>query len=292
MLNRTQIKKNIRQFISTDKCWVDMLVAGIIPILLSFCSITLYYKNGFDAANLGPAGSISATTSVPGLLNLFLSPLTIAFYGYCLNRIRGIRNATNSVYGEAGKNYGTYLGTTFFKTLFTALWSLLFLIPGVVKSYAYSMADFIIHDNPNMSCLDSITLSKKITKGFKGQLFVLDLSFILWYLAAACTLGIANIYVIPYVTATKAAFYEEIKRYSIENGIAAPEEFGMIPVEQVNQEFNAQQNFGGYTAPNAANVQPEATPFNNVDQQATTVNSDIPVETSNADVTVEDENKE
>ena len=81
MLNRTQIKRNIRQFISTDKCWVDMLVAGIVPILLSFCSICISYKNGYNSAfdGLNFYSGASSSVGLSSLVSLFTAPLSIAF---------------------------------------------------------------------------------------------------------------------------------------------------------------------------------------------------------------------
>ena len=97
------------------------------------------------------------------------------------------------------------------KDVFVTLWSLLFVIPGIIKYYSYSMANYILAENPEMKALDAITESKKLMKGYKFKLFVLDLSFFLWYLLEAITLGLAGIYVQPYVEATKANFYLSIK---------------------------------------------------------------------------------
>lgn len=94
---------------------------------------------------------------------------------------------------------------------FTFLWSLLFVIPGIVKMYAYSMAPYILAENPEMSAEDALEKSKQITQGHKSELFVLQLSFILWMLLCVVTLGIASIYVIPYMSATTANFYNSIK---------------------------------------------------------------------------------
>jgi len=96
-------------------------------------------------------------------------------------------------------------------TLFTMLWSLLLIIPGVVKSYSYSMAMYILADNPGMGAKDAINLSKKMTEGHKMELFVLDLSFIGWILLSAITLGIGLIWVVPYINATRANVYEQLK---------------------------------------------------------------------------------
>ena len=100
---------------------------------------------------------------------------------------------------------------TFLIGLFTFLWSLLFVIPGIVKTYAYSMSMRILADNKGKSARECIKESMAMTNGHKMELFVLDLSFIGWYLLCSVTLGIAAIWVLPYVGATFANAYETLK---------------------------------------------------------------------------------
>ena len=106
----------------------------------------------------------------------------------------------------------------FLTALYTLLWSLLFYIPGIIKAYSYSMAPYILAENPELTARQALNLSKEITYGHKMELFVLDLSFIGWCLLGAITFGLAFIYVAPYMNATKANFYNAIK-----NGAAAVE---------------------------------------------------------------------
>lgn len=94
---------------------------------------------------------------------------------------------------------------------FTFLWSLLLVIPGIIKSYAYSMAYYVLADNPELTAREALAKSKEMMKGHKWDLFVLQLSFFWWYLLSGITLGIAYIYVIPYISATTANFYNSIK---------------------------------------------------------------------------------
>ena len=95
--------------------------------------------------------------------------------------------------------------------LYTFLWSLLFIIPGIVKSYAYSMSLLILADNKGKSARECVRESVEMTDGHKGELFVLDLSFIGWYLLTALTCGLASLWVTPFRNATLANFYEGIK---------------------------------------------------------------------------------
>lgn len=100
---------------------------------------------------------------------------------------------------------------TFLCGLFTFLWSLLLVIPGSIKAYSYSMAMYILSENPEIGALEAINRSKAMMDGHKMELFVLQLSFIGWYLLCAVTFGIAGVWVIPYVNATMANFYNSIK---------------------------------------------------------------------------------
>ena len=94
---------------------------------------------------------------------------------------------------------------------YTFLWSLLFIIPGIIKSYSYSMSVYVLADNKGMSARECIAESKKMTNGHKAELFVLDLSFIGWYLLSCLTCGLAMLYVVPLINATHANVYETIK---------------------------------------------------------------------------------
>lgn len=96
-------------------------------------------------------------------------------------------------------------------SLFTFLWTLLLIIPGIVKALSYSMTFYILAENPDMTALEAITVSKRLMKGHKMELFVLSLSFIPWVLLVAVTFGLALIYVIPYTALTVTNFYQELK---------------------------------------------------------------------------------
>ncbi|MBQ5749054.1 MAG: DUF975 family protein, partial [Oscillospiraceae bacterium] len=96
---------------------------------------------------------------------------------------------------------------SFLTGLYTFLWSLLFVIPGIVKYYSYSMAMMILAENKGKSARECINESKQLTNGHKGELFVLDLSFIGWILLGSVTFGIAFIWVTPYMIATTTNAY-------------------------------------------------------------------------------------
>ena len=102
-------------------------------------------------------------------------------------------------------------GITFMVGLFTFLWSLLLIIPGIIASYRYSMALYILADNPQIGVMEAITQSKEMTYGYKGSLFVLQLSFIGWAILANFTFGILYLWLLPYMYVTYSYFYLKIK---------------------------------------------------------------------------------
>lgn len=105
----------------------------------------------------------------------------------------------------------TAIKAHFFMNLFIWLWSLLLIIPGIIKAYAYSMTFFILAENKGMPVLEAITLSRNMMDGHKMDLFLLTLSFIGWFILVVITFGIAGIWVYPYFYATWANFYLSVK---------------------------------------------------------------------------------
>ena len=102
-----------------------------------------------------------------------------------------------------------------FSSIFIFFWSLLFIIPGIIKHYSYSQAYLIYYDEYSQTgvppkYLDSITKSRQIMDGYKAQLFILNLSFIGWHILSIFTLGIGYLWLTPYISATKAAFYNNL----------------------------------------------------------------------------------
>lgn len=112
----------------------------------------------------------------------------------------------------------------FFQGMMVFLWSLLFIIPGIIASYRYSMTPYILAENMDLSVMEAITESKKMMKGNKFRLFCLELSFIGWDILATLTLGIGDLWVHPYREAARAAFYREITEARYSNPYVAPEE--------------------------------------------------------------------
>ena len=108
--------------------------------------------------------------------------------------------------------YGRVVKTMFLKDLFLFFWTLLLIIPGIIKSYSYRMVPYILADQPDLGGTAAIRRSREMMKGNKWRTFVLDLSFILWWILSILTLGILGVfYVNPYYQSANGALYQALK---------------------------------------------------------------------------------
>lgn len=126
-----------------------------------------------------------------------------------------------------GKRYFDVMVTMLLRSIYTFLWTLLFIIPGIVKSYAYRMVPYILADNPSIGYNRAIELSQEMMDGNKLDTFVLDLSFIGWNLLGLLACGIGILFVQPYVNATDAELYLILRKEAIEQGITSKEELNL-----------------------------------------------------------------
>ena len=197
-----------------------MSVAGAIILGIAVAGVTTTYtvstgqSVGEMSQDVGFILSVVAgTTSVVALLlNTFVfKPLEIGGRQFFLNNSEGRGNINDFLQGFK-VNYLNNVLTMFLRDLFVALWTLLFIIPGIVKMYAYSLVPYILAENPEMSGTEAIKLSNEMMKGHKWKAFVLDLSFLGWLLLSVLTLGLVGIFFAnPYVYATDAELYKAIK---------------------------------------------------------------------------------
>ena len=104
-------------------------------------------------------------------------------------------------------DYGGTLILDFLKGLFVVLWSLLLVVPGLIKSYSYAMATYIKADHPEYGWKQCITESRKMMNGNKWKLFIQDLSFIGWYIVGGICFGVGTLWVNAYYTAARSQFY-------------------------------------------------------------------------------------
>ena len=121
--------------------------------------------------------------------------------------------------GFRSGHYVNIVLTMFLRDLFTALWSLLLVVPGIVKHYEYLMVPYIIAENPAMDYKEAFQISKQMMDGEKMEAFIMDLSFLGWYLLSAVTCGLLAIfYVNPYVQASFAEMYTFNKQKAYQEG--------------------------------------------------------------------------
>ena len=121
--------------------------------------------------------------------------------------------------GFRSGHYVNIVLTMFLRDLFTTLWSLLLVVPGIVKHYEYLMVPYIIAENPAMDYKEALQISKQMMDGEKMEAFIMDLSFIGWYLLSAVTCGLLAIfYVNPYVQASFAEMYTFNKQKAYQEG--------------------------------------------------------------------------
>jgi uncharacterized membrane protein len=141
-------------------------------------------------------------------------PLMLGLCGYFLTKARGGRVTVSNLF-DGFNMFGRAFLLEFLTSIFIALWSLLLIIPGIIKGLSYSMAYYIVLDNPQMNALDAITASRKMMNGYKGKLFCLHLGFIGWGLLCILSLGIGLFWLIPYAQLAGANFYEDLRKNSI-----------------------------------------------------------------------------
>jgi len=108
------------------------------------------------------------------------------------------------------------IGLNIVSGIFVFLWSLLFVIPGIVASYRYRQALYLLLDHPEMGIMECIRESKRLMRGHKAELFVLDLSFIGWALLSI--IPFVSVYTLPYTESTYALYYDQLRRFDAEPG--------------------------------------------------------------------------
>ena len=154
------------------------------------------------------AGAILGISSVVSLV--FVGFVSLALNMYFKTLVREGKASVESVFGVFKNDLGTTLLLGIMQTVFIALWSLLFVIPGIVKYYAYSMAFYLKSEHTDWDwrrCLDE---SERLTQGHKTDLFILDLSFIGWYFVGGLVFGVGTLWVQAYHQTARMNYFEEI----------------------------------------------------------------------------------
>ena len=170
-----------------------------------------------------PTEAMIAFAVVMAVASLFILAIALAVDAFIANPLelgckRFFRRnldepaAMSNIAFAFDSNYKNICKTMFLRDVYIVLWSLLFVIPGIIKSYEYKMIPYLLSENPEMTTEQAFAESKKLMTGNKWKAFVLDLSFILWDIASAATCGLLGLFwVAPYKASTQAALYEAIK---------------------------------------------------------------------------------
>lgn len=150
-----------------------------------------------------------------GLINLALELVmmivSVGFTLFILNTVRGTGPVLGNLLDGFGM-IGRILLLNLLVGLFVLLWSFLLIVPGIIALYRYSMATYFLLDHPEYSVMECIRESKRITTGYKKELFLLDLSFLGWIILTALPyIGyLVSVWVTPYIAITRALYYERL----------------------------------------------------------------------------------
>ena len=210
--------------------WKLVLVSLILSAITG--GVTNAGRNGVKSSQGTSAGNVDVSGMIDGInpvawlvasvavlvilllaiaLRIFaLNVLVVGCKGFFSQSMTGEPEFQTIVNGFTG-DYWNCVKTCFLRDLFVGLWSLLFVIPGVIKSYEYRMVPYLLAEHPEMGSSEVLARSKEMMAGNKWETFVLDLSFIGWALLGAITMGIVYIFwTSPYINTTEAALYHRL----------------------------------------------------------------------------------
>lgn len=235
MWTREQLKANAKYVLSFSywKAFLACLVVGLI------CGVSSSGSNtGSLTVQLSENYVSNEYALIIVLLVLIISLLALLYGAFVANPIIVGQNrffiANRQNKGKfdqlfslfKGGIYGNTVKVMFLKELKIVLWSLLFVIPGIIKAYEYLMVPYILAENPNIDSKRAFQMSRDMMKGEKWDTFVLELSFLGWTLLGVLACGIGSLFVAPYMQATFTELYEVLKYKVISCGQAHPDELG------------------------------------------------------------------
>lgn len=209
-----------------DRVDVPSFEQNIFDRDIGFSSNNVAFNSFFKMLGRGSPVFFIATSTFAFIAILFII-LTITI-GYALKVgqsrffLRGFNDdvTINNLFSVFNKEeYFSVVKTMFIRDLYNVLWFFVFIIPGIIKAYEYSMVKYILSEQPNLSPNEAITMSREMTKGHKWDMFVLDLSFIGWNLLASLLFGIGFIFLQPYIEATQARLYNVLSHNDFDDNI-------------------------------------------------------------------------
>lgn len=156
-------------------------------------------------------GVVMVSAIIGALFNIFVSSaITVGVNNYFVKNTDSKPSLVDAFSGFKVK-YGRNIGTLLLISIKIVLWSILFIIPGIIKSYEYAIIPYILADDPEISSKDAFKKAKQMMKGNKWRLFKLNFSFIGWFVLCVLSIGIGTFFLIPYINAANAEFYVELK---------------------------------------------------------------------------------
>ncbi|MBR6606854.1 MAG: DUF975 family protein [Prevotella sp.] len=191
-----------RALANLDKAWAPAAIATLI-----FYVVTLAITYSIEFG-IGSEYSLLAT--------LITLPLSYGILVLFLDFARGEKIENSKLFDGYKYGFQRIFTTGLLQLIYTVLWYLLLIIPGIIKSYSYSMTYYILKDNPELKNNAAIEKSMQMMDGHKMDLFLLHLSFIGWAILCLLTMGIGFIFLIPYIYTAQAHFYEDLKKQSID----------------------------------------------------------------------------
>lgn len=154
------------------------------------------------------------TAFIPGVGNfigIFINgPLSLGISLFTL-RLSKNQPISTSVLFEGFNHFGIAVAASVLIGIFTVLWGLLLIVPGIMAALSYSQTYYILAEHPSMGAMEAIDKSKAMMEGHKARLFGLILSFIGWFLLALLSAGIGFLWLSPYFSLTLTKFYEDLK---------------------------------------------------------------------------------
>ena len=227
-LDNKVIKSNARDFIR-GRLWMFWSVLLVVGIIESLANSLPQWIFGDRLSNLSDiiAGNPDnipkeISSSVFGwyyvlnvLITIVLIPLNIGIAQNVLAWSRGEDvNKWKVLFGgfNSAKIFFKQVGVVVLNTILCALWTILLVVPGIIKGLAYSMYPYVLRDEPDLSVWQTLKKSEAIMKGYKGKLFLMYLSFVGWFILGAFTFGILYIWLTPYVMTSTVKFYDDVRR--------------------------------------------------------------------------------
>jgi len=197
-------------------CLIYGVIIGLISVPNSLGSIG---RLGLSSGNLAAAAAFAGISVLGSMFTLvaslfFTNPLSVGYRNSIKAYYKGADyNTVGNLFKFSFSNgqYWRNVAGMLLVNIFTFLWTLLFIIPGIIKAFAYAMTPYILNDNPELGPNDARLKSIEMMRGHKWKLFGLELSFIGWFLLCILSLGIGFIWLSPYVQTAHAAFYCDLK---------------------------------------------------------------------------------